>query len=108
MSEPAFAPSSIAIRAETSVADPNVCKFTVSEIVHPGGPFLFPDRQSAAGSPLVERLFALPDIAHVLVADNVVTVGKNPGAAWSSLKTEIGAVIRSQRLTGVRAVRHPR
>lgn len=104
MSEPALAPPSIAIRAETSVADPNACKFTVSEIVHPGGPFLFPNRQSAAGSPLPERLFGLTGVAHVLVADNVVTVGKNPDADWSGLKAKIGAVIRSQRLTGVRAI----
>ena len=104
MSESALAPSPIAIRAETSVADPNACKFTVSEIVHPGGPFVFPDRQSAAGSPLAERLFALTGVAHVLVADNVVTVGKKPSADWSGLRVAIGAVIRSQRLTGVRAI----
>ena len=104
MSDRASAPSSITIRAEISVADPDTCKFTVSETVHPGGPFLFLNRQSGAGSPLIERLFALPGVAHVLVADNVVTVGKNASADWSGLKAEIGAVIRTQRLTGVRAI----
>lgn len=104
MSDTTSAPSSISIRAETSVADPNACKFTVSKTVHPGGPFLFPDRQSAAGSPLPERLFALPGVAHVLVADNVVTVGKKVSADWDGLKAEIGAVIRTQRLTSVRAI----
>jgi hypothetical protein len=29
--------ATITIRAETSVADPDTCKFTVSRTVHPGG-----------------------------------------------------------------------
>lgn len=104
MSEVASALSSITIRAETSVADPDSCKFTVSRTVHPGGPFFFDSPKGAAGSPLVERLFALPGVAHVLVADNVLTVGKVGSASWSALRAEVGAVIRTQLLTGVRAI----
>ncbi len=92
--------AAITIRAETSVADPDSCKFTVSRTVHPGGPFMFDSRERAAGSPLVERLFALPGVAHVLVADNVVTVGKEPSGRWSALRSTIGAIIRTQLLTG--------
>ena len=76
----------ITIRAETSLVDPDTCKFTVSRTVHPGGPFLFDDRKRARGSPLVERLFAFPGVAYVLIAGNVVTVGKEPGASWSGLR----------------------
>ncbi|MGH2750865.1 MAG: NifU N-terminal domain-containing protein, partial [Actinomycetota bacterium] len=94
----------ITIRAETSLADSDACKFTVSRTVHPGGPFFFDDRERAAGSPLVERLFALPGVAHVLVADNVVTVGKEPSTSWSGLKSAIGTGIRTQLLTGVPAI----
>lgn len=94
----------ITIRAETSVADPDVCKFTVSRSVHPGGPFFFQAKELAAGSPLAERLFALPGVAHVLVAENVVTVGKDPSASWSALKPEIGKVIRAQLVTGAPAI----
>ena len=94
----------ITIRAETSVADPDTCKFTVSRTVHPGGPFFFHAKELAAGSPLAERLFALPGVVHVLVAENVVAVGKNPGASWSALKPEIGSVIRVQLVTGVPAI----
>ena len=49
--------ATITIRAETSVADPDTCKFTVSRTVHPGGPFFFHAKELAAGSPLAERLF---------------------------------------------------
>ena len=94
----------ITIRAETSQADPDTYKFTVSRTVHPGGPFFFDSRERAAGSPLVERLFALPGVAYVLVAETVVTVGKDPNVAWSALKSAIGAAIRTQLLTGVRAI----
>ena len=94
----------ITIRAETLLADPDACKFTVSRTVHPGGPFFFDDRERAGGSPLVERLFALPGVAHVLVADNVVTVGKEPSTSWSGLKSAIGTGIRTQLVTGVPAI----
>ena len=96
--------STITIRAETSVADPDSCKFTVSRTVHPGRSFFFPAKELAAGSPLPERLFAIPGVAHVLVAENVVTVGKDPDASWSSLKPEIGTVIRTQLVTGIPAI----
>ena len=94
----------VAIRAETSVADPDACKFTVSQTVHPGGPFFFDTRERAGGSPLPERLFALDGVAHVLVADNVVTVGKQAGTSWNGLRAEIGAAIRAQLLTGIPAI----
>ena len=97
-------PSPITIRAETSIADPDSCKFRVSKMVHPGGPFFFDNPEQAAGSPLVERLFALAGVAYVLVAGNVVTIGKQESAFWDGLRSEIGAVIRTQLLTGVRAI----
>ncbi len=104
MSDMVSNPSPIAIRAETSVADPDSCKFSVSKMVHPGGPFFFDNPERAAGSPLVERLFALAGVAHVLVAGSVVTIGKKERASWDSLRSEVGAVIRTQLLTGVRAI----
>ena len=96
--------ATITIRAETSVSDPDTCKFIVSRTVHPGRSFFFPAKELAAGSPLPERLFALPGVAHVLVAENVVTVGKDSSASWSTLKPEIGTVIRTQLVTGMPAI----
>lgn len=94
----------INIRAEGLLGDPDTCKFTVSRIVHPGGPFFFDNKERAAGSPLIERLFALPGVAHVLVTEHVVTVGKESNASWSGLKAAIGAAIRTQLLTVVPAI----
>jgi Fe-S cluster biogenesis protein NfuA len=94
----------ITIRAEVLQADPNACKFTVSRTVHPGGPFFYDRRERAVGSPLPEHLFGLPGVAHVLISEDVVTVGKDPEADWSQLKSAIGAKIRAQLLTGVPAI----
>ena len=94
----------ISIRAETSLTDPDTCKFTVSRSLHPGGPFFFRNKERATVSPLVERLFALAGVANVLIAENVVTIGKESDASWSGLKAAIGAAIRMQLLTGVPAI----
>jgi len=104
MSDPLPVDTAITIRAETLFADRDACKFTVSRVVHPGGPFFFNNKERASGSPLIERLFALPGVAHVLVTDDVVTVGKEPSAEWSRLKAAIGTAIRTQLLSPVPAI----
>jgi predicted metal-dependent TIM-barrel fold hydrolase len=40
----------------------------------------------------------------VLVADNVVAIGKQPEASWSELKPKIAAVIREQLRGGMPAI----
>ena len=94
----------ITIRAISSVADPDTCKFTVSQLVQPGGPYFFHAKELAASSPLAEQLFALPGVAHVLIAENVVTVGKDSVASWSALKSAVGTVIRAHLVAGVPAI----
>ena len=94
----------VSIRAEASLADPDSCKFTLSRSLHPGGPCFFASREGAAGSPLAERLFALGGVASVLIGGNVVTIGKAPGAAWTGLKSAIGAALRAQLFSGLPAI----
>ncbi len=94
----------VSIRAETSLVDPDTCRFIVSRTVHPGGPFFFGNKDVAAGSPLAERLFALPDVANVLISVSMVTICKEPAAVWSGLKAAIGTAIRTQLLSGVPAI----
>jgi Fe-S cluster biogenesis protein NfuA len=103
MSDP-VAVQPVTIRAEVTLSDPDSCRFVVSREVHPGEPQLFTSAADAAGSPLPERLFALPGVASVLVAGNIVTVGKAPGTEWATLKAPIGAAIRSQLQTGIPAI----
>lgn len=94
----------ITIKAETAIADPDTCKFTVSTVVQSGGPFFFTDAGQATSAPLAATLFALPGVASVLIADNIVTVSKAVDASWQALKAAIGAAIRAQLLSGSPAV----
>lgn len=94
----------VSIRAEVSLADADTCRFIASCMLHPGGTFFFSHRTQAVGSPLGERLFALPGVANVLIAENVVTINKEPTASWSDLKAAIGGSIRAQVQSGVPAI----
>jgi len=94
----------ISIRVETSLADPDTCRFIVNRTLHPGGSFFFGNKELAAGSPLGEQLFALPGVANVLITENVVTICKEPIASWSGLKAAVGTAIRTQLLTGVPSI----
>ena len=94
----------VSIRAQTSLADPDTCKFTVSRSLHPGGPFFFGNQARSAGSPLVERLFALSGVSNVLIAENVATIVKQAGTSWAELKTAIATAIRMQLLSGVPSI----
>lgn len=94
----------VTIRAEVSLTDPNACKFTVNRTVHAGGSWFFDSRERASGSPLPERLFDMGGVSHVLVGENVVTVGKLREVPWSGLKSAIGAAIRDQLRSGVPAI----
>jgi Fe-S cluster biogenesis protein NfuA len=104
MSDERIIAAPVAIRAEPTLSEPDVCRFIVSRDVHPGGPWYYATAAEAAGSPLPERLFALPGVRHVLVAGSVVTVGKTAEADWAALKKAIGVAIRSQLATGVPAI----
>ena len=98
----------IKIRAETSIADPNSCKFTVDRTVHAGGPFASDGHDPTKTSPLFVRLFALGDISHVLVGGATVTVTKSPAGSWDALRRSIGAEIRAQLASGIPSIVEPR
>jgi NFU1 iron-sulfur cluster scaffold homolog, mitochondrial len=104
MSDAVGVDAPIAIRAEISVADPDTCKFTLGQALDLVGERFFANREQAAGSPLIERLFELPGVAHVLVAGCVLAVGKTSSASWPELKPDIAAVVRSQLRSGVPAI----
>ncbi|MBY0112423.1 MAG: NifU N-terminal domain-containing protein [Phycisphaerales bacterium] len=45
--------------------------------------------QAAAADPLASRLFALPGVANVLIADTWLTISKTDAATWKTLKPAI-------------------
>jgi Fe-S cluster biogenesis protein NfuA len=92
--------TAIAIKAETSVVDPDSCKFTVDRVVHPGGPFAYRNTDPNDDAPLVTRLFGLGQITHVLIAGPTVTVSKSSAASWDTLRRGIGTAIREHLTAG--------
>jgi NFU1 iron-sulfur cluster scaffold homolog, mitochondrial len=83
----------IAISAEPT-GNPQVCRFTVDRPVREGRTVHCRRREDAAGSPLLEALFALPDVREVLVSGRGVTVATDGERPWQVLGPSIGAAIR--------------
>ncbi len=89
----------IAIIGEPT-SNPAVCKFTVDRPVYPGGSAYFANRQAAALSPLAIRVFELPVVQNVLVAENQITVTKSGFDPWPTIGKLIGAKIREHIRSG--------
>ncbi len=90
----------IVIKAEVS-DDEQRCTFTVSRTVLPDYGWWFHNPDSAAGSPLAEKLLALNDIESCLIADAVVTVVRTPLCfdEWEPTAREIGGLLRAHVLS---------
>jgi Fe-S cluster biogenesis protein NfuA len=106
MSEPSL-DAPIRIRAETSVADPDTCKFIVDRSVHPGGPVAFDRLGTMDSSTLPARLFVFDEVSAVVVADRTVSVTKARSASWEDLRAQIGAEIRAHLQSGRPAIAEP-
>ena len=89
------------------LADPksaNSCQFTVDRPVYPDRSFYFGSKESAEGSPLAERLFAIPGVSGVLISHDRVTVSKGGPEDWLPIAKQIGPAIRAHLATGQPAV----
>ena len=93
----------IAIIGEPTT-NPATCKFTVDRAVYPGGSAYFGNRSTAASSPLAAKLFEIPEIENVLIADNQITVTKSGYDPWPAVGKQVGATIREHVRSGQPAV----
>ena len=83
----------IAIKGEPTI-NPATCKFTVNQPVFPGGSAYFGNREAANLSPLAKRIFEVPEVENVLIAENQITVTKSGIDPWPVIGKQIGAKIR--------------
>jgi NFU1 iron-sulfur cluster scaffold homolog, mitochondrial len=74
--------------------NPAACKFTVDQPVFAGGSAYFPNREAAQLSPLAMRIFEIPEVDNVLIAENQVTVSKTGIDPWPIIGKQVGAKIR--------------
>jgi Fe-S cluster biogenesis protein NfuA len=93
----------IAIVGEPTI-NPAACKFTVDRPVYPGNSAYFENREAAKLSPLAQRIFEVPEVENVLVADNQLTVTKSGFDPWPVIGKKIGAKIREHIRSGEPAV----
>jgi Fe/S biogenesis protein NfuA len=99
---PEVDPQSIKIVADPKSA--SSCLFTVDRPVYPDSSFYFGTRESAEGSPLAERLFAIPSVKNLLIAHDRITVAKEGVEEWLPIARQIGQAIRQHIVSGQPAV----
>ena len=83
----------ISIIGEPTI-NPATCKFAVDRPVYPGGAAYFRDRNSARLSPLALRIFEIPEVENILIAEDQITVSKSGIDPWPIIGKQIGAKIR--------------
>jgi Fe-S cluster biogenesis protein NfuA len=93
----------IAIIGEPS-ANPATCRFTVDRSVYPGGSAYFGNREAAELSPLGHKIFEVPEVENLLIAENQITVTKSGYDPWPTIGKQIGAKIREHIRSGEPAV----
>jgi NFU1 iron-sulfur cluster scaffold homolog, mitochondrial len=93
----------IAIVGQPTI-NPATCKFTVDQSVYPGNSAYFKNREAASLSPLAQKVFEIPEIENVLIADNQVTVTKSGFEPWPAIGKQIGTKIREHIRSGNPAV----
>ena len=65
--------------------NPETLKFVANKLLVPNDSIDFPTRESAAPSPLAESLFDFPFVSGVFIANNFVTITKNPDTEWQEV-----------------------
>jgi Fe-S cluster biogenesis protein NfuA len=80
--------------------NPATLKFLPGRVVMPEGTFESRDLETAAASPLAERLFAIPDVTGVFYGYDFITVTKANGE-WQHLKPAILGAIMEHFMTGL-------
>src|SRR5262245_3334852 len=79
--------------------NPATLKFIPGRVVLDGGTLEFSSRESAARSPLAERLFGVAGVTGVFYGSDFITVTKNEGD-WQHLKPAILGAIMEHYMSG--------
>ena len=83
---------------------PATCRFTVSRSIYPGASAYFGNRDAAALSPLALKIFEIPEIESMLIAENQITVTKSGFEPWPVVGRQVGQKIREHIGSGQPAV----
>jgi Fe-S cluster biogenesis protein NfuA len=89
----------VAITAQPT-ANPQVCQFGVDRPLHTDRAVRCRSREDAAGSPLLEALFAIDDVREVVILGSSLSIAKDGDRSWRELGPQIGAAIRGTIAAG--------
>ncbi len=65
--------------------DPNMCRFEVNREILPDHTVVFNRPEDSLGSPLADKLFAIPGITRIKVGGSKITLSKNVPTPWPEL-----------------------
>ncbi len=91
---------SVSITAEVT-PNPNTLKFNVNKTLLESGSLNFPDRPSAKGALLPEKLFEVDLVLGVMIGKDFITVTKVPSANWQTIVPAVTECIQSVLSSGV-------
>jgi len=74
--------------------DPDLCRFHVDRPLADGWTLVFNKVEDGRGSPLIDALFAVEGVAHVMIEGSTMTSAKNVPAGWPQLAPDIARAIR--------------
>lgn len=93
----------IAIIGEPT-SNPATCRFSVDRSIYPGGSAYFGNREMAKLSPLARKIYEVPEVESLLIAENQITVTKSGVDPWPVIGKQIGGKIREHIHSGSPAV----
>jgi Fe-S cluster biogenesis protein NfuA len=79
---------------------PTMCRFSIDRSVYPGGSAYFANREAASLSLLAQKIFEVPEVESLLIAENQITVTKSGFDPWPVVGKQIGAKIREHIQSG--------
>ncbi len=74
--------------------NPGVMKFVANKVLNAGSPLDFSTSSDVTTSPLAKKLLNFPFVEGVFIANNYVSVTKNPQIEWDMVMTELREFIR--------------
>jgi NFU1 iron-sulfur cluster scaffold homolog, mitochondrial len=92
------------IKIQAQIVAQDTCQFKVDRPIYEAGSVYFAGAEEAAGSPLIEKIFAIPNVTAVLVLGNIIKVTKNDQEDWVPVAKQVGSIIREQLTSGEPAI----
>lgn len=75
--------------------NPQSLKYNLNKMLIPGGSANFPTAESAARSPLAERLFAVEGVVGVFIGPDFFTLTKNETADWVAINAGVAPALEN-------------